>query len=223
MAKLSRYLAQRLLALCAAFCMSIAFVPAVHADFFEHSPPTFRQNGEMELSLAAEGLARARVFLFDVSGLQAVPLERNGDRFQQTVSLHSNDSLRYQLQVETTTGVRKLSPVYVIAAPLSRELQSELEQLRLRTREYETRVRRLRNAIASVEKTSVKRMAERVPRELAQAKEHSARSRQEQERYRRRSERRLRFLDEELGRSEKGRRVESARRALDFKSEVWKK
>ena len=124
---------------------------AISRDDFPHQPPTYEPNKPLTITIPAAGVQRARVLVAGRNGIRSFEMTRAGEQFSALLSFGELALLKYEIQLQQTSGELVLSPYYSVRQPYNREVEEEIFKLTTESNNLVTRVRQLENAISSLE------------------------------------------------------------------------
>ncbi|MCB0309791.1 MAG: hypothetical protein KDD42_01070 [Bdellovibrionales bacterium] len=195
---------------------------------FRHEPPDFKLVGEagqkLPIVISAQGLKRARILAVSGSGYRAYPMRRRGDEFFAQIKFEDLALLKYQFQLEDQAANFYESDFYTIRQPSNNEMETMITALKDQELSLRAKRQQLENQLFGVKQADPAQLAKRKSQELARALVLLGKKERWYEEIRSRAAQSQSDSQQKLGDTEKGARVNEARkflqqdRAVDLKA-----
>lgn len=141
----------------------------VQAYEIVHQPPKPLARSEMQLSIPAKSLKRARVMVQKVDGLKILAMSRIADKFVARIKFTDLAVIVYKIQIETYAGEIAESVWYTLRQPGESDRESEIQKYDAQLQTLQAQVAELENANLTIRRTSSQDLRQRKDQELAKA------------------------------------------------------
>lgn len=140
---------------------------------FKHTPPVLKGEAsldkEIQISIPANGLRRARLFVAQPSGYVVTPMNAAGPEFVAPLKFGKLAVIKYQFQIEASDGLIYETEFYTIRQPSSSDQEKRISALTTELESLNAKIHQLESSISGLKIADPRVLGKRKGQELAKA------------------------------------------------------